>query len=152
MTNKTVIESYTLTRYFGPKRALERLDMTVEKGRILALLGPNGAGKSTFMRLCAGLIEPTKGTVQVLGRDPRSVIDGPFHELASLIDGCEPYKMIAGNRLIELQAEAVPGFDHLLARRICSSAGFNLSERYGSLSKGQRRRLLAAVTIASGEL
>src|SRR6202000_1870124 len=50
------------------KRSLEGLTMQVEDGEVFGFLGPNGAGKSTTIKLLAGLIFPTAGTAQILGK------------------------------------------------------------------------------------
>jgi ABC-2 type transport system ATP-binding protein len=51
-------------------RALDGLDLTVQKGEAFGLLGPNGAGKTTTQKLLLGLIKPTAGKITVLGKDP----------------------------------------------------------------------------------
>ena len=56
-----------LTRHFGDRVAVEDVSFEVEPGQIFALLGPNGAGKTTTLRMLAGLIAPTSGTVRVGG-------------------------------------------------------------------------------------
>ena len=56
-----------LTRRFGDRLALDDLSIDLKGGEIFALLGPNGAGKTTTLRLLAGLIAPTSGSVQVNG-------------------------------------------------------------------------------------
>jgi ABC-2 type transport system ATP-binding protein len=60
-----------LTRRFGRKVALEDVSFNVGAGELHALLGPNGAGKTTLIRVLLGLLEPSSGTVEVLGRDIR---------------------------------------------------------------------------------
>jgi ABC-2 type transport system ATP-binding protein len=50
------------------KRSLEGLTMRVEDGEVFGFLGPNGAGKSTTIKLLVGLIFPTAGTAQILGK------------------------------------------------------------------------------------
>jgi ABC-2 type transport system ATP-binding protein len=62
-----VIEVSNLTRTYGSVRALDGLDLTIPKGGIYGILGPNGAGKSTLFRILLGLIQPSEGSVRVLG-------------------------------------------------------------------------------------
>ena len=57
-----------LCRSFGRLRVLHDIDLTLSGGEALAIAGPNGAGKSTLLRILAGLMRPTAGEVQVLGR------------------------------------------------------------------------------------
>ncbi len=54
----------SLSRYYGPRRVLAGLNLTVNAGSVLVVTGPNGAGKSTLLRCLAGLERPTSGTVQ----------------------------------------------------------------------------------------
>ena len=58
-----------LVKDFGPKRAVNRVSFSVQKGEILGFLGPNGAGKSTTMRMITGFFPPTSGRVVVGGND-----------------------------------------------------------------------------------
>jgi ABC-2 type transport system ATP-binding protein len=62
-----LIHAAHLTRRFGERLALDDVTFDLRPGEILALLGPNGAGKTTTLRLLAGLIAPTSGTVHVGG-------------------------------------------------------------------------------------
>src|SRR5690606_5466542 len=55
---------------FGSVVALDGITAQLPGGLILGLLGPDGAGKTTLIRLLAGLMEPTAGTIEVLGRSP----------------------------------------------------------------------------------
>jgi NitT/TauT family transport system ATP-binding protein len=59
----------------GAFRAVDRLDLEVRQGEMLALLGKTGCGKSTIFNMIAGLTEPTGGSVRVTGRDPFSEFD-----------------------------------------------------------------------------
>jgi ABC-2 type transport system ATP-binding protein len=62
-----MISARALSRSFGSRIAVENVSFDVARGEILALLGPNGAGKTTTMRMLAGLIAPTSGSVTVDG-------------------------------------------------------------------------------------
>src|SRR5258707_2022700 len=62
-----MIKVENLIKTFGPKRAVDGVSFSVERGEVLGFLGPNGAGKSTSMRMITGFIPPTSGTVTVGG-------------------------------------------------------------------------------------
>ncbi len=61
-----------VTKTFGPKRAVDDVSFTVERGEVLGFLGPNGAGKSTTMRVITGFIPVDSGSVSVCGFDVSS--------------------------------------------------------------------------------
>ncbi|HWF04921.1 MAG TPA: ATP-binding cassette domain-containing protein, partial [Candidatus Angelobacter sp.] len=63
------MQTRALRRTFGPLVAVENLDLIVEKQQFYGFLGPNGAGKSTTIKMLTGLLRPTSGDVQILGRD-----------------------------------------------------------------------------------
>ena len=60
-----MIRARQLSRSFGDKRVIEKLDLDVAAGEFLLLTGPNGSGKTTLLRLVAGLLAPTGGTLEV---------------------------------------------------------------------------------------
>jgi heme exporter protein A len=60
-----VIRARQLSRRFGDKRVIDRLDLDVAAGDFLLLTGPNGSGKTTLLRLVAGLLVPTGGSLEV---------------------------------------------------------------------------------------
>jgi ABC-2 type transport system ATP-binding protein len=63
------IETTRLTRDFGAFRAVDGLDLRIEKGRFYGFLGPNGAGKSTTIKMLTGLLAPSAGSIRILGED-----------------------------------------------------------------------------------
>ncbi len=60
-----MLSAVNLTRRFGDRLAVDNASLTLERGQIFALLGPNGAGKTTTLRMLAGLIQPSSGSVTV---------------------------------------------------------------------------------------
>src|SRR5260221_14292026 len=68
--NKVLIEIAGLVKTFGTTAAIDQLNAQVLAGMITGLVGPDGAGKTTLIRLLAGLLLPTSGSIRVLGFDP----------------------------------------------------------------------------------
>ncbi|MBP6678358.1 MAG: ABC transporter ATP-binding protein [Paracoccus sp.] len=64
-----VIEVQGLTKSFGPRKVVDDVSLTVEKGEIAGFLGPNGSGKTTCIRMMCGLLTPDAGQGRVLGHD-----------------------------------------------------------------------------------
>ena len=62
------IQTHGLTRRFGELTAVEEVTLSVAPGQFFGFLGPNGAGKSTTIKMLTGLLEPTSGTIEILGQ------------------------------------------------------------------------------------
>jgi ABC-2 type transport system ATP-binding protein len=62
------IQTHGLTRRFGELRAVDDVTFSVAPGQFFGFLGPNGAGKSTTIKMLTGLLEPSAGTIEILGR------------------------------------------------------------------------------------
>jgi ABC-2 type transport system ATP-binding protein len=76
------IETQGLTRNFDGFRAVDNIDVRVDRGTFYGFLGRNGAGKSTTIKMLTGLLSPTRGDVFVLGRDmrdPKQALDAKRH-------------------------------------------------------------------------
>ena len=62
------IQTHGLTRRFGELTAVEDVSLSVDQGQFFGFLGPNGAGKSTTIKMLTGLLEPTAGSIEILGQ------------------------------------------------------------------------------------
>src|SRR5258705_2322202 len=80
-----MIEAQQLTKRYGEKTAVDRLDFVVRPGAVTGFLGPNGAGKSTTMRMVIGLDAPTSGSVTVNGRRYANH-PAPLREVGALLE------------------------------------------------------------------
>ena len=67
-----IIIARNLSKTYGTTKALDNVDLSIDRNGVHLLLGPNGSGKSTFIKLCLGLIKPTSGFIKVLGFNPWS--------------------------------------------------------------------------------
>ena len=65
----TLLKTNDLTKKYGNKVVVDNLNIEIEEGEIFGLLGPNGAGKSTTMNMICGIVKPTLGGVEFMGKD-----------------------------------------------------------------------------------
>jgi ABC-2 type transport system ATP-binding protein len=98
-----MIELRGVSKMFGPKRAVDHLDLHVRAGELFAFLGPNGAGKTTTIKMVCGLLEPTAGLVRVGGHPASS------HEARRLIayvpDQPFLYEKLTGREFLKFVVE-----------------------------------------------
>src|SRR5256884_7288315 len=64
-----LLETKSLTKYFGDTHAIDHVDFSVAQGELLALIGSNGAGKTTLVNLISGLLRADEGTIRFSGKD-----------------------------------------------------------------------------------
>ena len=144
-----VITINQLTRCFKETTAVDQLNLEVQEGEIFGFLGHNGAGKTTTVRLLNGVIEPTSGSMRVLGLDPQ--VDGPQLRLRTGVLTETPSmdeRLTAWDNLsIYADLYQVPRAE--VRQRITELlTEFDLAdraqERVGGYSKGMKQRLALA--------
>jgi len=100
-----LVEAENLCRSFGPVKALEGLNFSVEQGEIFGLMGPDGAGKTTCLRILCGLMRPTSGKAMVLGsdvdKDPEAIKD----HIGYMAQPAKLYEDLTVKENIELYAD-----------------------------------------------
>ncbi len=134
-----------ITRSFGGVTALDRFDLQLRRGELLALLGPNGAGKTTAISLWLGLLEPDAGAVDLLGGPPQDTMRR--QGLGAMMQDVELPKELTPRELVRLASSyyADPlDLDECLRR--AGVTGF-ADRAYGKLSGGQKRLAQFAVAI-----
>jgi len=127
-----------LTKKYGQKTALDSINLTLPRGRIIGLLGPNGSGKTTLIKLINGLFSPTTGSLTINGYEPgpesKAIVSylpertyfSSWMKVSDILDYfCDFYSDFDRNRAIEM------------LRRL----DINETERLGSLSKGTKEKV-----------
>ena len=141
-----MIQTGQLHKRFGPKIAVESLDLDVAAGEFFCFLGPNGAGKTTTIKMLTGLIRPTSGTARVGGVDVQDdpvaakrllgyIPDHPF--LYDKLTGREMLRFVAGLYRMD-DAEFRRRVDPMLETFELTQVADQLVERY---SHGMRQKL-----------
>ncbi|MGI6270934.1 MAG: ABC transporter ATP-binding protein [Anaerohalosphaeraceae bacterium] len=144
-----VIEAKGLSRDYGRFRALDKADLSIEANRVVALLGPNGAGKTTLLHLLMGMLEPTEGRAYVLGADSRADGCQALSNVSYVGHGEEPPSWMTARQLVDLQEGASKYFDRALALKLLADKQLSGRTSFGSMSKGQKKWLRAALALAS---
>ena len=147
------VEVSGLVKRYGSAVAVNGLDLTMDRGSVLALLGPNGAGKTTTVELCEGFLRPDGGAIRVLGLDP--VRDGA--ELRTRIgvmpQGGGAYPGVRTEEMLRLVATCAA--NPLDPAWLLDMLGLSGARRtpYKRLSGGQQQRLsLACALVGRPEL
>ncbi len=94
-----------LTKYFGEKCILEKVDLEIPDGQSIAIIGPSGCGKSTLLKLLIRLIEPTAGSINIDGKEITKLSEeemmpirqklGMIFQTAALFDSLSVYENVA---------------------------------------------------------
>ncbi len=140
-------EVANLSRDYGRVRALDAMDLQIEPERVVALLGPNGAGKTTLLHILTGLLEPTEGEARVLGENSRALPANAAAALGYMGDADEPGRWATVRELLGVQAGVSRRFDKAVAKEFLGRRGLSAGSRYGSLSKGQKKWVRAALVL-----
>ena len=95
-TDSPALQVDGLVKTFGDTTAVAGLDLTLERGQVMALLGPNGAGKTTTVEICEGFQRPDDGTVRVLGMDPVTDRQAVRSRIGMMLQGGGAYPGVRG--------------------------------------------------------
>lgn len=143
---------------YGREPAIDSVSLSIEPGEFVALVGPNGSGKTTLLRVLLGLVRPQRGTVTVLGEDPRELRDRGRVGYVPQRHRLDPElpvtvaELVATGRLARrgwwrrFNAEDHEAIDHAIDAVALS----NVRERpVAELSGGQQQRVMIARALAS---
>jgi ABC-2 type transport system ATP-binding protein len=142
-----VLESRALSKRYGKRRGLTDCALSVPAGRVAGLVGPNGAGKTTLLHLAVGLLEPTSGTIDVLGARPAASPE-QLARIGFVAQDTPTYAGLTVADHLKLGARMNPGWDVGLARSRIGAIGLDPRQRAGKLSGGQRAQLALTLAIA----
>ncbi|WP_080797609.1 ABC transporter ATP-binding protein [Arabiibacter massiliensis] len=140
-----VLQCAGLIKAFGSMAALNSVSFSVPRGRVVGLLGPNGSGKTTLIKLAAGLLTPTAGTVLVAGMEP-----GPQTKALVSYLPERPYFSpgMKVARTLDFFADFYADFDRPLAEDMLARLQVPLGAHMGSLSKGTKEKVQLVLVMA----
>jgi len=142
-----VIEGRNVVKQYGSMKALDSVNISVDQGDFFGFFGPNGAGKTTLIRILTGQLEPTSGSVNVMGVD---VVKDPLgvKRLIGIVPEVEsPPTYLTAYEYLYFVGK-IRGLDGLEERIDKWLSFFDLEEKKGTIckdmSKGMRQKLMLA--------
>ena len=148
----TVLEVRNLTKCYNNISVVERVSFVIRPGEILGYLGPNGAGKSTTVKMLAGLIEPTSGSIEFNGQDVRADLKAFQRRLGYVPEEPHLYPHLSGREYLQLVGRL-----RGIARRLLEPKTDSLLRLLGlwedrlsplaSYSKGMRQKILLLAAL-----
>lgn len=144
-----VIEIKDLVKTFGNFRALDGLNLTVEKGEVHGFLGPNGSGKSTTIRVLLGLLDKTAGSVRVLGGDPKKDAVQLHWRLAYVPGDVNLWPNLTGGESIDLLGALRGGLNRKRRDELCELFQLDPRKKFRTYSKGNRQKVALVAALAS---
>ena len=133
-----LVKCTALCRNFESVRALDKVDLSLESGRIVGLLGPNGSGKTTLIKILNGLLQPTSGEARIAGNLPGV----ETKKIVSYLPDRSyfPDWMRVGD-MTDLFADFYADFDRAKSAEMCRVLGLQPQMNIKTLSKGTREKL-----------
>ncbi|MGW4111757.1 ABC transporter ATP-binding protein [Actinosynnema sp. NPDC004786] len=124
-----------LRKVYGRTVAVDRVDLDVPSGAVLGMLGPNGSGKTTTIRMLLGLVRPTEGEVELLGRPLPDGVAQALPHVGALVEGPGFHPFLSGRENLRRAA----AFEPLLATGDIRQAVEDALERVGLAAAAHRR-------------
>lgn len=142
---EAILEARNLTKVYGSTRGLSGMNLTLPQGRIVGLLGPNGSGKTTFIKIAAGLLTPSAGTVLIGGN--------PVSQQTKSIVSYLPEKTylpdwMTVTQCLDYFADFYQDFDGKRAVEMLQALSVPAGARMKTLSKGTREKVQLVLVMS----
>ncbi|HIX66752.1 MAG TPA: ABC transporter ATP-binding protein [Candidatus Anaerostipes excrementavium] len=143
-----LLRTYGLTKQFGKHRAVDHVDLHVNRGAIYGFIGRNGAGKTTFLRMVCGLAAPTEGEIEIFGARGKE-LQKIRSRIGCLIEGPGLYGNMTAKENMEIKCRFCgikrPGYiEELLDMVGLSDVGKKKTKKF---SLGMKQRLGIAMAL-----
>ena len=134
----TILDCRGLTKRYGNKLALDHIDLSLDRGKIIGLLGPNGSGKTTLIKLLNGLLVPTEGEIFVDGKAPGVETK---RIVSYLPERTYLNRWMRVSDLISYFCDFYEDFDRSRAYDMLQKLNINPNDRLSTMSKGTKEKV-----------
>ena len=141
-----MIKLQDVTKRYGNSTAIDHISINLENNKIYCLLGCNGAGKTTLMKMIAGHINASGGSIEV---DGKLVNTAQMPDTVSFIENRATQFNTKLNNLIHMASELDSGFDRAFAFRMTKKFHLDTDKKIGQLSFGMQTMFNTLLSLAS---
>lgn len=149
-----MIKMTELTKYYGEKLAVDRINLEISQGELVGYLGPNGAGKTTTIKMLTGMMRPTSGNAEVCGFDTIRDNLAVKKNIGYVPDSGAVFEALTGMEYLEMVGRLHMLQDELITRRVLQFAEFFeltpttlMTERLAGYSKGMRQKVVITAAL-----
>ena len=144
-----VLRTVALSKAYGKRLAVDCLELEVERAELFGFLGPNGAGKTTTIRMALGLIAPTAGSVEILGRDVRAHRARILPRVGALVESPALYAYLSGRDNLRAIGDVLGGVPKKRIDEVLEIVSLNGRDRdkVKTYSMGMKQRLGLAIAL-----
>lgn len=148
-SDEVALRTRNLTKRYGERLAVDGLSIEARRGEVFGFLGPNGAGKTTTIRMSLGLIAPTSGSVDVLGRDVARDGRQVLPHVGALIEQPALYPYLSGRDNLRVIGDAQGGVTEARVDAVLEQVAMRErgGDRVKTYSLGMKQRLGVAMAL-----
>lgn len=140
-----ILRCENLTKKYSNTTALNKINLTLESGKIIGLLGPNGSGKTTLIKLINGLLTPTEGAILINGKSPCVETK---KEVAYLPDNSYLNSWMTVKQIVDYFVDFYDDFREDLAYEMLKRLGINKEMKLKTLSKGNKEKVCLILVMS----
>ena len=148
-TAPPVLRARALSKSYGKRLAVDKLDLEVDQAELFGFLGPNGAGKTTTIRMALGLIAPTGGSIEVLGHEVRSHRGKVLPRVGALVESPALYGYLSGRDNLRVVGNVLGGVSRKRIDEVLEIVALKGRERdrVRTYSLGMKQRLGLGIAL-----
>lgn len=148
MPNDSIIETRALSKRYGRKLALDRLDLAIPRGRVHAIVGANGAGKSTLFRILLGFMPPSAGEARILGKDSQQLTPQDRARIGFVNEEHTLPGWMRVSQVVAMQRHQYGRWNQQVFDGVIGHYHVLPEQKVGQLSRGERAGLNLALALA----
>ena len=147
----TVLKTQNLTKIYDGKRAVDDVNLTIEKEDIFGLIGQNGAGKTTFMRMITSLSQPDSGSIELFGETEQNKVNSARSRVGSIVEAPALYSSLTAEQNLEYYRLLRGITDKNRVQKCLEIVGLTDTgkKKFKNFSLGMKQRLGLALAILS---